>query len=479
MPVLRLNRAELRERVHGCWLGKSIGGTLGGPFEGRRDILDVRGYTTPAGEPLPNDDLDLQLVWLKAVQDRGARAIRAPLLGEYWLNYIPPHWNEYGVSKANQRMGLAAPLSGMYRNDWKHSNGAWIRSEIWACLAPGCPDLAIRFAYEDACVDHGGGEGTFAAMFTAALQSAAFVVPDRDELIRIGLSKIPPDCRVARSIRIALDGHAHDRPWRQVRDRVVADSTDLGWFQAPANVAFVVIGWLYGDGDFGRSICIATNCGDDTDCTAATLGATLGILSGRRGIPAEWAEPIGDRIRTIAVDRGSFSPPATLKALTDQVMQQVPLALGAFPCAVTITDDATDLADLPEIPLDAEPAARALWERSPYATEHDLVHTRVVLDYLADPEARAGIPFGLRVTLANQMPDPRALELTWMLPEGWTVQPGPVQLVALSHTTPVREVEVEVTPAAMSQAVCRGVLQVVAQGRPTVGLIPLLFLNAG
>ena len=90
-------------------------------------------------EPLPNDDLDLQRVWLRALQQRGPRGIDSKALGEYWLNFIPPHWNEYGVCKSNLRAGLLPPLCGQYRNEeWKHSNGAWIRSEIWACLAPEC-----------------------------------------------------------------------------------------------------------------------------------------------------------------------------------------------------------------------------------------------------------------------------------------------------------------------------------------------------
>ncbi|NLI75025.1 MAG: ADP-ribosylglycohydrolase family protein, partial [Candidatus Riflebacteria bacterium] len=90
------------------------------------------------------------------------------------------------------------PLSGQIRNQrWRDSNGAWIRSEIWACVAPGCRWLAAQYAWEDACVDHGAGEGTWAEVFTATVESAAFVESDRDRLIEIGLSYIPQDCRVA------------------------------------------------------------------------------------------------------------------------------------------------------------------------------------------------------------------------------------------------------------------------------------------
>ena len=107
MARVTINRDELRNKIYGCWMGKNIGGTLGGPYECRREIQDVTGYTTAKGEPLPNDDLDLQLVWLKAVQDRGPLGITNQVLGEYWLTYIPPHWNEYGICKANMRAGLS------------------------------------------------------------------------------------------------------------------------------------------------------------------------------------------------------------------------------------------------------------------------------------------------------------------------------------------------------------------------------------
>lgn len=472
-----INREELKDRIHGCWTGKNIGGTLGGPYEGRREVLDVKGYSTPKGEPMPNDDLDLQLVWLKAVQERGPHGISNRLLGEYWLNFISPHWNEYGICKSNMRAGLAPPLSGMYRNPWKHSNGAWIRSEIWACLAPGCPDIAIRYAYEDASVDHGGGEGTYAALFTAAVQSAAFIVHDRDELIAVGLSKIPPECRVARSIGIVLDAHARGLDWKQARELVVKDSEDLGWFQAPANVAFVVIGWMYGEGDFGRSICLATNCGDDTDCTAATLGATLGIILGAKGLPAEWTEPIGDRILTIAVDRGSFAPPATLGQLTEQVMAQVPCTLGAFGAPVCVADAPTDTSAAPDLNLKSDALARQIWDRSPYAVVYDFIHTRVTVDYGGEPDLTVGKAFPVKVILENTKPDSRHIDLVWRLPEGLHVSPSDTAHVSLHHWPGRAETVFEILPEFMPGPTVRGILEVFAPGRHTVGLAPVVFMG--
>ena len=86
-----LNRDEYRSKVLGCWLGKNIGGTLGAPFEWRRQINDVSFYTQDlGGEPLPNDDLDIQLLWLIALEERGID-IDAHDLAEFWLLYVTPH----------------------------------------------------------------------------------------------------------------------------------------------------------------------------------------------------------------------------------------------------------------------------------------------------------------------------------------------------------------------------------------------------
>ena len=177
---------------------------------------------------------------------------------------------------------------------------------------------AAKLAREDACVDHGMAAGTYAEIFTASLESAAFVESDRDSLISFGLSMIPPDCRVAQAIRTAIKAKHDKKTWKEAREEVVKNTADMGWFQAPRNVAFTMIGWLYGGGDFGKSICIAVNCGDDTDCTGATLGSILGIIGGTKAIPEKWRKPIGDKIANVAIK--GFASPATLDVLTDSTL---------------------------------------------------------------------------------------------------------------------------------------------------------------
>ena len=93
--------SEYRDRVRACWLGKNIGGTLGGPLEGARGVFDITYYVHDISKGvLPNDDLDLQLVWLLAAEAAG-RAVDSDVLGEYWLTHIPCDWSEYGAGKVN------------------------------------------------------------------------------------------------------------------------------------------------------------------------------------------------------------------------------------------------------------------------------------------------------------------------------------------------------------------------------------------
>ena len=71
------------------------------PFEGKTYINNITFYTKiNAGEPAANDDLDLQILWLKAMEENNFR-VDAYTLGEYWLKYVPVNWNEYGVGKVN------------------------------------------------------------------------------------------------------------------------------------------------------------------------------------------------------------------------------------------------------------------------------------------------------------------------------------------------------------------------------------------
>ena len=79
-----LSLEDYRRRMLGCWIGKNVGGTLGMPMEWNRQPNDVTYYTHKmTGEPLPNDDLDIQVLWLLALEDKGLD-IDCKVLGQYF-----------------------------------------------------------------------------------------------------------------------------------------------------------------------------------------------------------------------------------------------------------------------------------------------------------------------------------------------------------------------------------------------------------
>ncbi len=414
---MKMNRDFYLDRVRACWVGKNIGGTMGGPFECKQEILDIKGYTTPKGEPLPNDDLDLQLIWLAAVEDFGIRHTTPQVLGEYWVDYIPAKWNEYGVGKANLQLGLLPPYSGEYKNDkWKHSNGAWIRTEIWACLLPGCPELAVQYAYNDACVDHGIGEGTYAAMFVAALESAAFFETDIRKLIDLGLSYIPTDCRMAQAAKLVCVMYDRKADWKETRNALVKLCEDLGWFMAPANVGFVLLGLLYGEGDYKKSMLYAINCGDDTDCTGATIGSIMGIMGGMAVVPKDWADYIGDTILSVAIDHSYMRRCTSVGELTERIYQLMPSCMKAYGIYTEYTDGETEREEY--IKSDYRPLYPI--PKSGYSINFpEFVHAFVQVE-LDKPEVAPGETIKLTFRAQNRRPDYKQMRVRLMLPEGWT-----------------------------------------------------------
>ena len=44
---MKLNFESYKDKVRACWIGKNIGGTMGTPYEGSREMNDI--FTDPAG----------------------------------------------------------------------------------------------------------------------------------------------------------------------------------------------------------------------------------------------------------------------------------------------------------------------------------------------------------------------------------------------------------------------------------------------
>ncbi len=470
-------QADFRDRVFACWLGKALGGTLGQPFEGRHGPHEV----SPAAKlskGIANDEADLEILWLAALEENGARA-DARKLGEYWLRYVTVDWNEYGVGKKNMRLGLLPPLSGEFGNpQWKHSNGAWARAEVWGCLAPGCPGLAARLAWEDACVDHGvAREGTLAAMFIAALESAAFVESDRERLLAAALAVIPADSETALAVRTALAAWKAGKDWRAARLAVI-EVTKTGWFMAPRDVAFILIGWLYGAGDYRRTLVTTLNCGDDTDSTVATVASLLGILGGSKAIDPEWRQAVGDQVKTCILAGDFRASPKTVDELADRTVAMAKRVLAAHSAPVTIGDGPTD-ARLPrDLPAADKAAIASLLDLPPHTAIWNQADIQVRINYQADPLIEPGVPRKVAVAVHNRGSKAISVALEAAdAPAGWQVQCSPASARAIEPQA-AAQFELDVTaPAAIEKYA--NTLSIKVRGATEAIAVPLAFLARG
>ena len=404
--------AEMYDRVYGCWMGKNCGGTLGTPLEkgiGEPEPFDVWWYPKLQEGGIPNDDLEMQLIWLRAFEEHGA-AVDSHVLAEYWLNHIGYNWDEYGWARMNLRLGLYPPVSGSYNNWFVDCMGCPIRSEIFACIAPGLPRLAVRYAYEDAIVDHAGGESVYGELFNTAIEAAAFLVSDLNELLDIGRSYVKDGTKTALAIDAARQAHGAGLDWRAARKKVLEATPHYNSQYSPINMGFQAIGLLYGK-DFAESLCIAVNCGYDTDCTGATVGSILGIILGNKRLPVKWTQPLGETIatneswgglRNCDVGQGI---PRTLHDLTVRTMAVGQRISGGLPRS---KDD-----------LWADDASRALWTRSATRVSLNLGTIRAHVDYAASPVVKARSTKPLRTVLENTAPAALQATCSLRVPSGW------------------------------------------------------------
>lgn len=515
---MELSLKQYRDKVYGCYMGKTIGGTLGAPFECYRGVYNIDFYVQDTSVPIPNDDVDLQLVWLRAVELEG-RKIDSHILGEYWTTYISASLCEYGAGKNNMKMGIHPPLSGAMNNQNKDSNGAWIRSEIWAALCPGNPSLAAKYAYEDSCVDH-TGEGIYSAVFFAAIQSAAYFESDIFKLIDIGLSYIPQDCGVARAINVVLDCYKSKKDWKHARKAVlIAEPGSFGmiggyWqgqdydktiplsdkypvqqpepeipagkpgYDAPSNVGLAIIGLVYGEGDFEKSVIIATNCGEDSDCTAGNLGALLGIILGKEKLPEKWVNNCSEKIATwcLRIDAG-LRLPKTVSQLTDRIVRQTPVILGTANCDVTADGGYTIYPQKSLINPDKDKKDKGCYlDLSPDTTRNHFLLYDVEIKYDVNlAKIEEGIEKKLRLKFINNLFDPQYLTVRFLeVPENWTMAGGREKCVSIENIHGgkyISELDISFTPQNLSKGNYCIVMEISTLGRMTRNYIPLTFIN--
>jgi ADP-ribosylglycohydrolase/DNA-binding transcriptional regulator YhcF (GntR family) len=328
-----LGKDALYERIYGAWLGRCIGCLLGKPVEGwpRKEIEDylkatdsypLQDYFLYAPDKIKNneytfhssakeatrgnisymardDDLDYTILNLKLVEENGLN-LSTEDVGEEWLLNLPYQmvYTAERQAYSNLVRGFKSPATAIYRNPFREWIGAQIRADLFGYIAPANPELAASLAYKDACLSH-TKNGIYGEMFIAAAISAALVSNDLEKVIDAGLSQVPKNSRLAEVVKDVTSWSKELNNWQEVWEKTNKRYGKYNWVHTLPNLAFVLIGLIWGKLDFKKTVSIAVMCGYDTDCNGATAGSILGALQGIKGIPEEMSKLLNNRVKSI------------------------------------------------------------------------------------------------------------------------------------------------------------------------------------
>ena len=293
---MRLDYNVLLDKTYGTFVGKTIAGVLGAPFEAHKAWGD---YNDPdmlwPDKLYPNDDLDIQLVFLDMMLEEGPK-VTYEKIAKYWRERCWYNFCEYGSFLNNEQRGIHAPLSGKFNNSyWFEDQGCPIRAEVWGVTSPCNIDLAAEHARIDGSSDH-IGESVNAEMFWAACTSYAYMTEDFDEIVENALSVINPQSDI---YKIALEvkeltetGKSLKSMWREIVRRWGCED----FSDARINFAFALLTLYYSKLDIKKAVLCTINLGWDVDCTCGIASALIGTIKGNKALPVDWKERIGDNL---------------------------------------------------------------------------------------------------------------------------------------------------------------------------------------
>ena len=218
-----------------------------------------------------------------------------------YADYHLAHANQAG--RYNIRQGVMPPMSGNWMNN-PHADDLdfQIESDFIGLMSPGMVNKALDIADK---VGHimNSGDGFYGGAFVAGLYSAAFVLRKPSDILDAALEGIPQESSFWQCVNDVRKLHKiYPNDWKQTWFEILKKwGSDTGCpkgvflsfdIDAKLNSAYVAMGLLYGDGDFAKSIEIATRCGQDSDCNPSTVGGVLGVMYGKKAIPDFWKLPL-------------------------------------------------------------------------------------------------------------------------------------------------------------------------------------------
>ena len=334
----------LRDRIKGAWLGRICGCLLGKPLEGARTDLFWPKLKATDNFPLhrylvANDfnERDYEAFRLnsrgKMVADRVACApvdddtnytvLACELIERYGLLFTPANVSEVWVDVQSKNAyctaervayrnfiaGYRPPASAIYKNPYREWIGAQIRGDYYGYINPGDPMTATDMAWRDASISH-VKNGIYGEMLVAAMLAFAAICDDVQVVIHNALSYIPSTSRLYERLQSIMTDYLHgvdaDECYRGIHARY-DEHNEYDWCHTIPNAEIVIASLLYGKGDFGKTICLAVQCGFDTDCNGATVGSVFGMMHGVGSIEERWTAPVRGMLDTSIFGVGKIS----------------------------------------------------------------------------------------------------------------------------------------------------------------------------
>lgn len=304
-----LPKEQLLDKIKGGWAGQVLGVTYGSEteflFNGTfiqdyQPITWYKGYVRDLMEDRPGiyDDIYMDLTFVEVFDRVGFDApVDSFALAFAHADYELWHANQ--AARYNIVKGVENPghwLNNPHADDIDYQ----IEADYAGLMSPGMPNTASRISDKIGHIMN-YGDGWYGGVYVGAMYSLAFVSDDIEFIVTEALKTIPKQSRFYRCIADVI-GWYHRYPddwhtaWFEIQKHY---SEDIGCpdgvfkafnIDAVVNAAYVVLGLLYGEGDFGRTIDIATRAGYDSDCNPATAGGILGTVLGYSGIPEYWMQ---------------------------------------------------------------------------------------------------------------------------------------------------------------------------------------------
>jgi hypothetical protein len=295
-------RATLKDKILGGWVAKMAGAAYGTPdeFEAQGKIMDP----VPKWEPnqaalsINNDDLYVQMTFAEVLDKVGLDATCAQF-GEAFKDSKYGLWHANAAARRNLNRGIKAPWSGHPRYNFHADDIDFqIEADFIGFMCPGLPRTSNNYCNRVGRVMN-YGDGLYGGMWLCGMYSAAFFESDIPEVIEAGLACIPAESRYAALIRDVLAWHAQypddwKKCWQLLEDKWDRDDVCPEGALTPFNIdakfngGYIALGLLYGDGDLGKTIEIATIAGQDSDCNPGNAAGVLGVILGYDKIPEVW-----------------------------------------------------------------------------------------------------------------------------------------------------------------------------------------------